>query len=113
MIPKVEKEKTLKDIRKSLSDLDTERFRKRSTYEDVAILENAICQLRDAERALIEDKENELIARLKDAAQTLSIHSKNVRANVAKMNRTAKVMDDIEGIVKRVAEVIREFNRWN
>lgn len=113
MIPSADKEWTLKEIRKALADLDRERFVKRSSYEDVAILENSIHQLRDAERALIEQNEDELIKQLKLAAQSLSAHSKQIRANVAKMNRTAKVMDNIESVVKRVVEVIREFNRWH
>ena len=113
MIPTVEKEQTLRDIRKSLTDLDKERFNKRNTYEDVAILENTIYHLREAERALIAEKETELIERLKAAAQSLSVHSKNVRANVAKMNRTSKIVNEIEEIIKKIAQVIKEFNRWH
>lgn len=113
MIPSPDREWTLKEIRKALADLDRERFVKRNSYEDVAIFENTIHQLKNAERALIEQKEDELITQLKLAAQSLSEHSKNIRANVAKMNRTAKVMDTIEKVVKRVVEVIREFNRWH
>lgn len=113
MIPKEDRDKTLKDIRKALAALDNERFVKKSSYEDVVYLENSIHELRDAERALIESKETELINKLKSAAQSLSDHSKVIRANVAKMNRTTKVMDEIEEIIKRVVDVISEFNRWH
>ena len=113
MIPTADREWTLKEIRKALADLDKERFVKRSSYEDVAILENAIHELRDAERALIAQNEQELISQLRNAAQALSLHSKTVRMNVAKMNRTSKLVDRIEGVVKRLIEVIREFNRWH
>ena len=113
MIPTADREWTLKEIRKSLADLDKERFVKRSSYEDVAILENAIQELRDAERALIAQNEEELIAQLRNAAQALSLHSKTIRMNVAKMNRTIKIMDNIQNVVKRVVGVIAEFNKWN
>ena len=113
MIPTADREWTLKEIRKSLADLDKERFVKRSSYEDVAILENAIHELRDAERALIAQNEEELITQLRNAAQALSHHSRTIRMNIAKMNRTIKVMDNIDNVVKRVVEVIKEFNRWH
>ena len=113
MIPSADRDWTFKEIRRALADLDKERFVKRSSYEDVAILENTIHELRDAERALIEQNEEKLIKQLKQAAQSLSLHSKNIRANVAKMNRTSKLVDRIEGVVKRLIEVIREFNRWH
>ena len=113
MIPTADREWTLKEIRKSLADLDKERFVKRSSYEDVAILENAIHELRDAERALIAQNEEELIAQQRNAAQALSLHSKTVRMNVAKMNRTIRIMDNIDNVVKRVVAVIKEFNRWH
>lgn len=113
MIPTADREWTLKEIRKSLADLDKERFVKRSSYEDVAILENAIHELRDAERALIAQNEEELIAQLRNAAQALSLHSKTVRMNVAKMNRTIRIMDNIDKVVNRVVAVIKEFNRWH
>ena len=113
MIPTADREWTLKEIRKSLADLDKERFVKRSSYEDVALLENAIHELRDAERALIAQNEEELIAQLRNAAQALSLHSKTVRMNVAKMNRTIRIMDNIDNVVKRVVAVIKEFNRWH
>jgi hypothetical protein len=113
MIPYEDREWTLKEIRKALASLDNERFVKRSSYEEVALLENSIHDLRDAERALIAQNEEELINKLKLAAQSLAEHSRNIRANVAKMNRTAKVMDGIEKVVKRVVDVIQEFNRWH
>ena len=113
MIPTADREWTLKEIRKSLADLDKERFVKRSSYEDVAILENAIHELRDAERALIAQNEQELIAQLRNAAQALSLHSKTIRMNVAKMNRIIKIMDNIDNVAKRVVAVIKEFNRWH
>lgn len=113
MIPTADREWTLKEIRKSLADLDKERFVKRSSYEEVAILENAIHELCDAERALIAQNEEELIAQLRNAAQELSLHSKTIRMNVAKMNRTIKIMDNIQNVVNRVVEVIKEFNRWH
>ena len=113
MIPSADRDWTFKEIRRALADLDKERFVKRSSYEDVAILENTIHELRDAERALIEKNEEKLIKQLKQAAQSLSLHSKNISANVAKMNRTSKLVDRIEGVVKRLVEVIREFNRWH
>ena len=113
MIPTADREWTLKEIRKTLADLDKERFVKRSSYEDVAILENAIHELRDAERALIAQNEQELISQLRNAAQALSLHSKNVRMNVAKMNRIIRIMDNIDNVVKKVVAVIKEFNRWH
>lgn len=113
MIPAPEKEWTLAQIRVALASLDRERFVKRSSYEDVAILENSIHELRNAERALIAQNEEELISRLKSAAQSLSTHSRTIRMNVAKMNRTVKVMDQIEGVIKRVSDVMREFNKWH
>lgn len=113
MIPSADRDWTFKEIRSALADLDRERFVKRSSYEDVAILENTIHELRDAERALIEQNEEKLIKQLKQAAQSLSLYSKNLRANVAKMNRTSKLVDRIEDVVKRLVEVIREFNRWH
>ena len=111
MIPSADREWTLKEIRRALADLDKERFVKRSSYEDVAYLENAI--LRDAERSLISENEEELISQLRHAATILADHSRTIRANVAKMNRMAKVVDNIEGVVKRVVDVIQEFNRWH
>lgn len=113
MIPLTDREWTLKEIRRALADLDKERFVKKSSYEDVAYLENAIHELRDAERSLISEKEEELISQLRNAATLLSEHSRAIRANVAKMNRMAKVLDNIESVVKRVVDVIQEFNRWH
>ncbi len=113
MIPSADRDWTFKEIRRALADLDKERFVKRSSYEDVAILENTIHELRDAERALIEQNEEELIKQLKQAVQSLSLHSKNIRSNVSKMNRTSKLVDRIEDVVKRLVAVIREFNRWH
>lgn len=113
MIPSADREWTLKEIRRALADLDKERFVKRSSYEDVAYLENAIHELRDAERSLISEKEEVLISQLRNAATLLSEHSRAIRTNVAKMNRMAKVLDNIESVVKRVVDVIQEFNRWN
>lgn len=113
MIPSADREWTLKEIRRALADLDKERFVKRSSYEDVAYLENAIHDLRDAERSLISEKEEELISQLRHAAIILADHSRTIRANVAKMNRMAKVVDNIESVVKRIVDVIQEFNRWH
>lgn len=113
MIPSTDREWTLIEIRRALADLDKERFVKRSSYEDVAYLENAIHELRDAERSLISEKEEELISQLRNVATLLSEHSRAIRANVAKMNRMAKVLDNIESVVKRVVDVIQEFNRWH
>lgn len=113
MIPSTDRDWTLKEIRRALADLDKERFVKKSSYEDVAYLENAIHELRNAERSLISDKEEELISQLRNAATLLSEHSRAIRANVAKMNRMAKVLDNIESVVKRVVDVIQEFNRWH
>lgn len=113
MIPSTDRDWTLKEIRRALADLDKERFVKKSSYEDVAYLENAIHELRNAERSLISEKEEELISQLRNAATLLSEHSRAIRANVAKMNRMAKVLDNIESVVKRVVDVIQEFNRWH
>lgn len=113
MIPSTDREWTLKEIRKALADLDKERYVKRSSYEDVAYLENVIHELRDAERSLMSEKEEELISQLRNAAIILTDHSRTIRANVAKLNRITKVVDNIESVVKRVVDVIQEFNRWH
>ena len=71
MIPTADREWTLKEIRKALADLDKERFVKRSSYEDVAILENAFYELCDVGRALVAQNEEELISQLRHVGRAL------------------------------------------
>lgn len=103
---------TLTDVRKAIKEADRLRFQSTTQTSDVILLENTIHDLRNVERALVKRDEKFLTQSIKKASTTLKEYSGHVRTAVTKFNSSAKVLDVIEKVLKRFAQVLLEINLW-
>ena len=107
--PKIQ---TLKELRASIKDIDIKRRAKDINAAEVEALEQTAVTLRDAERLAIAKIQKQLIKDIQERTASLNEQAKVIRAKVAKMNRTPKVLNSIETAIKTAVKIITAVAKW-
>jgi hypothetical protein len=103
---------TFKELRASLQEVDTLRLSKElSDYEREALELTAVA-LRDAERVAIAKTQSQIIKDLEAQAAGLQAQAKVIRARVTRMNKTSKVLDKVESVIKTAVRVVAVVAKW-
>ena len=105
-------EKTLKELRASLKEVDTLRSSKELADADREVLEITAIALRDAERIAISKMQKLLIKDMEAQTAELNAQAKEIRARVTRINKTAKVLDKIESAIKIAVKIVTAVAKW-
>ena len=106
-------EKTLKEIRASLKEIDTMRFLKYITEVEREALELTSVALRDAERVCIAKMQNQLVKDFQAQTASLNEQAKKIRACVTQMNKLPnKVLANIQSVIKTAVKIVAAVAKW-
>ena len=97
---------TLKEIRKLLSDIESERARPDLSAQERILLEESALSLRDAERSAILDMETDIVKKFEENTKDTKLHTKHIRALVTKFNKLPKNLDTTETVIKECVRIL-------
>ena len=103
---------TLKELQASLKEIDAMRSAKELSDSERKTLELTAVTLRDAERLAIAKMQKEWIKDIEKQTADLNAQARAIRARVTRMNKTAKVLDQIESVVKTAVKIVAAIAKW-
>jgi len=103
---------TLKELQASLKEIDTLRLAKDVSDSEREALELTAVSLRDAERLLIAKIQKQWIQDVEEQTALLTAHARAIRARVTRMNKTAKVLDQVESAIKTAVKIVAAIAKW-
>ena len=103
---------TLKELQASLKEIDSMRRAKELSDTERKTLELTAVALRDAERLAIAKMQKEWIKDMEEQTANLNAQARAIRASVTRMNKTAKVLDQIESAIKTAVKIIAAIAKW-
>ena len=102
----------MKELRVSLKEIDTLRSAKGLTDAEREALELTAVALRDAERLGIAKMQKQFIKEMEAQTAKLNEQAKVIRARVTRMNKLAKVLDNIESAIKIAVKIVAAIAKW-
>lgn len=103
---------TLEKVRKALLEVDHKRSAKDLDEDEREDLELSAVALRDAERLLISATQKSVVKDFESISDELKKMSVKIRDRVRRLNRTAKILDKAETILKDVLRIISALGQW-
>ena len=103
---------TLKEWQASLKEIDAMRRAKELSDPEREALELTAVALRDAERLAIAKMQKEWIKDVEAQTANLNAQARAIRARVTRMNKTAKVLDQIESAIKIAVKIVAAIAKW-
>ncbi len=103
---------TLEDIRDAIRDIDELRTDSEISDEDRKELELAAVALRDTERLLVGSKQKQVVKELEALSSDLKEYTSSVRDRLQKLNRTARTLDKIEGVLSHILRISEAIEKW-
>ena len=103
---------TLKELQESIKAIDIKRSNKDISDAEREVLELTAVALRDAERVAIAAIQKQVIKNMKEKTAALNAQAKVIRAKVTKINKTPKVLDSIESVIKTAVKIVAAIAKW-
>lgn len=103
---------TLKDLQVSIKEIDALRLSKNLTDSEREALDLTAVALRDSERKAIAIMQKQWIKDIEEQTATISAQARTIRARVTKMNKTSKILDQIESAIKTAVKIIAAIAKW-
>ena len=103
---------TLEKVRLALMEVDDKRSAKDLDEDEREDLELSAVALRDAERILISATQKAVIKDFERISGELKKLSSQIRDRVRRLNRTAKILDKAEDILRDVLRITSALGRW-
>ena len=103
---------TLKDLQASIKAIDVKRSGDDITDDEREVLELTAIALRDAERVAIATIQKQVIKNMEEKTAALNALAKVIRAKVTKTNKTPKVLDSIESVIKTAVKIVAAIAKW-
>ncbi|MDR0796055.1 MAG: hypothetical protein LBE79_08425 [Tannerella sp.] len=104
--------KTLKELQASILEIDNRRRSEDLTNAEREVLELTAVALRDAERIAIATLQKQLIKDMEAQTAALNARAKVIRAKVTQMNKTPKVLNSIELVIKIAVKIVAAVAKW-
>ena len=104
--------RTLKELRDSLKEIDGMRLVKDISDAEREALELTAVALRDAERLAIAVIQKQFIKDMEAQTASLTAQARVIRARVTKMNKMPKVLDKIETVIKTAVKIVIAVAKW-
>ena len=103
---------TLKELQASLKEIDAMRRAKELSDPEREALELTAVALRDAERLAIAKMQKKWIKDVEAQTANLNAQARAIRARVTRMNKTAKILDQIESAIKIAVKIVAAIAKW-
>jgi len=103
---------TLKELQTSIKAIDEKRSSKELSDAEREVLELTAVALRDAERVAIAATQKQVIKDMEEKTAALNAQAKVIRAKVTKINKTPKVLDSIESVIKTAVKIVVAIAKW-
>ena len=103
---------TLKELQASIKAIDEKRSSKDISDSEREVLELTAVALRDAERVAIAAIQKQVIKDMEEKTAALNAQAKVIRAKVTKINKTPKVLDSIESVIKTAVKIVAAIAKW-
>ena len=103
---------TLKELQESIKAIDNKRSNKDISDTEREVLELTAVALRDAERVAIAAIQKQVIKNMEAKTAALNAQAKEIRAKVTKINKTPKVLDSIESVIKTAVKIVAAIAKW-
>jgi len=102
----------LKDLQASIKAIDAKRSSHDITDDEREALELTATALRDAERVAIAAIQKQVIKDMEEKTAALNATAREIRAKVTKINKTPKVLDSIESVIKTAVKIVAAIAKW-
>ena len=103
---------TLKELQASIKVIDEQRSNKEISDAEREVLELTAVALRDAERIAIAAIQKQVIKNMEEKTAALNAQAKVLRAKVTQINKTPKVLDSIESVIKTAVKIVAAIAKW-
>jgi len=103
---------TLKELQALIKAIDEKRSSSEIADSEREVLELTAVALRDAERVAIAAIQKQVIKNMDEQTASLNAQAKVIRAKVTQINKTPKVLDSIESVIKTAVKIVAAIAKW-
>lgn len=108
----MESNQTLSEIREMQRIIEQKRLDPKIDKDERELLELSSIALREAERGATLNLQKNIVSQMRQSADIIKDLSAQIRKRVTSINKTSKILDTIESVIKLLTKVLTSIIKW-